>query len=410
MKLLDVGKLPKNWKVASLVDDLPFVKTGVPEYVGEKKYYSTGSIKSHSLVEEGKYTFQNKPSRANRIVKIGDVLQARMKDTQKAIIINSQLDEQLFSTGFFQIRPTKEILNSKYIFYYFSSLSFNKVKDKLCSGSTQSALNDEAAKKIFVPIAPISEQQRIVYKIDELFSELDKGIEELEKTQQQLNIYRQAVLKWAFYGKLTNKEIVGNVMPEGWKIETLGNISQMCLGKMLDRQKNKGVLQSYLGNINVRWGKFEVDNLKQMPFLTSEFDRFSLRKGDLVICEGGEPGRCAIWNNDSSTVMIQKALHRVRVADNVDVKYMYYFIFLSAIDGTLKQYFTGTTIKHLTGTELKKIKLPLAPLFEQQKIVQEIESRLSICAKIEETITITLQQSEALRQSILKKAFEGKLV
>ena len=199
-------------------------------------------------------------------------------------------------------------------------------------------------------------------------------------------------------------------MPKGWRIEKLENVSEMCLGKMLDKQKNIGIPLPYLGNINVRWGEFRLDELKLMPFENDELERFGLKKGDLVICEGGEPGRCAVWKNDSITMMIQKALHRVRVSNDADVWYVYYYITYSSMIGTLTKYFTGTTIKHLTGKELRKVQLPIPIIDEQQEIVQEIESRLSVADKMEESITQSLQQAEALRQSILKKAFEGKLI
>jgi len=285
---------------------------------------------------------------------------------------------------------------------------FHKRKDliKAGIGGAQPNISQTILKNLEIPLPSKETQQQIVSKIEELFSELDKGIEEFKTAQQRLKVYRQAVLKWAFEGKLTNEDVKDGELPEGWKIECLGNVSEMCLGKMLDKQKNKGMLKPYLGNINVRWGEFNLTDLQEMKFEEHEQERFGLRKGDLVVCEGGEPGRCAVWKYDEA-IMIQKALHRVRVLENVDVKYVYYFFNYSALNGSLKRHFTGTTIKHLTGKELRKVELPLPSYKEQQQIVQEIESRLSVCDKVEETITDSLKQAEALRQSILKKAFAG---
>ena len=224
--MIKENKIPKHWKMASLVDDLPFIKTGVLEYEGTKKYYSTGSIKSYSITEEGEYSFKTKPSRANRIGKKGDVLQARMKNTQKAVLINSNLEGQLFSTGFFQIRGIENMLSSKYIYYYLTSSTFNQIKDELCSGSTQSALNDENAKKIFIPISPYSEQIKIVSKLEELFSEIENGINDLNSSLLQLQVYKQSVLKWAFDGTLTNKKIKEGELPKSWKWVKLQEIAK----------------------------------------------------------------------------------------------------------------------------------------------------------------------------------------
>jgi type I restriction enzyme S subunit len=317
--------------------------------------------------------------------------------------------EGAYNVALAKVIDERGLFNKRFIYYLLKTPIFQNPL-KLLSRSAQNGFSKGEIAHIELPVPTLKTQQRIVSKIEELFSELDKGIDELKTAQQQLKVYRQAVLKWAFEGKLTNENVKDGELPEGWQVETLGNVSETCLGKMLDKQKNKGSLRPYLRNISVRWGNFNLDDLEQMKFEENELERYSLKKGDLVVCEGGEPGRCAIWNLGDGFMMIQKALHRVRVNENVNVKYVYYFMFFSGLNGTLEKYFTGTTIKHLTGKELKKIIFPLPSIQEQQQVVQEIETRISVCDKTEETITATLKQAEALRQSILKKAFEGRLI
>jgi len=297
---------------------------------------------------------------------------------------------------------------------------------------------------LLIPPKPI--QQAIVSKIEELFSEIENGIKSLFTAKEQLKKYRQSVLKWAFEGKLANG-LNGDLydlpdehdlsiaaepeteyrvernqnnqknhssdkreMPEGWKWVKLGEISQSVLGKMLDRQKNEGALKPYLRNINVRWNEFKLDDIFEMRFQENEDERFGIVKGDLIICEGGEPGRAAIWKGQIQNMKIQKALHRVRFNKSACAEYFLYYLNLISSTKLLDQYFTGTTIKHLTGQSLKNISIPLAPIREQNIIVQAIESRLSVADKMEESITESLQQAEALKQSILKKAFKGKLI
>lgn len=153
-----------------------------------------------------------------------------------------------------------------------------------------------------------------------------------------------------------------------WQTSKLGDISDMCLGKMLDEKKNKGDLEPYLANINVRWGGFNFSNLNKMRFEKSEQDRYGLRHGDLVICEGGEPVRCAIWKEEVPGMKIQKALHRVRVRVSHNNEFVYYRLLLAGRNGELSKHFIGSTIKHLTGVGLKQVEFSYPSVEEQQKI------------------------------------------
>ena len=153
-----------------------------------------------------------------------------------------------------------------------------------------------------------------------------------------------------------------------WQTRKLGDISEMCLGKMLDAEKNKGEFQPYLANINVRWGGFDFANLNKMRFENSEQDRYGLKFGDLVVCEGGEPGRCAIWKDQVPEMKIQKALHRVRVHESYSNEFIYYRMLLAGRNGELGKHFIGSTIKHLTGIGLKQVEFSCPPFVKQQKI------------------------------------------
>ena len=153
-----------------------------------------------------------------------------------------------------------------------------------------------------------------------------------------------------------------------WEKVKLGDITDSCLGKMLDQQKNRGEFQPYLANVNVRWGTFDLDDLPQMRFEENEQERYGLRYGDLVVCEGGEPGRCAIWKEQIPNMKIQKALHRVRAHDGLDCRYLYYWFLWSGKRGALEQYFTGATIKHMPGQKLKEVLIDKPPLEIQKRI------------------------------------------
>ena len=293
--------------------------------------------------------------------------------------------------GLTAIRPSN-VLNIKYVLFFFRY--FEVQLQQKGTGTTFKAITQDIIKNLEIPVPPLSDQERIVARIEELFSQLDAGVKTLKKMKAQLAVYRQAVLKEAF--EKTPERI------------TLGSISESRLGKMLDKEKNVGEPRRYLRNINVRWFGFDLSDLLEMRIEDSEVDKYSLRKGDLVICEGGEPGRCAVWETDD-TIYYQKALHRVRFTDGSNPKFYMYYLWYAAQTGLLKSLFTGTGIKHLTGQSLVKVQVPTAARSAQGLVVNEIESHLSVCDSIEKTVDTAMQQAEAMRQSILKDAFEGRL-
>ena len=153
-----------------------------------------------------------------------------------------------------------------------------------------------------------------------------------------------------------------------WEKVRLGDVTDSCLGKMLNQEKNKGDYQPYLANVNVRWGSFDLENLPQMRFENDEQERYGLKYGDLIICEGGEPGRCAIWKDAIPNMKIQKALHRVRVHDCLDYRYLFYWFLWAGKKGALEQYFTGATIKHMPGQKLKSVIIDKPPIETQRRI------------------------------------------
>jgi len=294
--------------------------------------------------------------------------------------------------GLAAIRPSPEI-NLRYLLHYFRF--FETKLSAQGTGTTFKAITQATIKNLDVPVPPLSEQERIVARIEELFSQLDASVAELKMAKERLKAYQQAVLKEAF-GKVTTHT-------------PFGEIIDARLGKMLDKEKNTGNFHKYLRNINVRWFSFDLSDLLEMRIEADEIEKYSVSHNDLIICEGGEPGRCAVWDKQDS-IFYQKALHRVRFLDNSNPRFYMYYLWFSAQAGQLFRYFTGTGIKHLTGQSLSKVIVPTADRNVQDSIVAEIESRLSVCDSIQKTVDTALQQAEALRQSILKKAFEGRLV
>lgn len=306
--------------------------------------------------------------------------------------------------------------------YLDTPLFFSEIQ-KYNNGTAQPNLAANCLEQFLFPLPPLAEQKRIVAKIEELLPYLDryeKAWNRLEEFNRRFPADMQkSILQMAIQGKLveqrpeegTGEELYRQIqaekqalikagkikkekplpeiaedempfeIPEGWKWCRLPSVADMCLGKMLDKQKNQGILAPYLRNVNVRWGDFELDDLLEMRFEDVLDDRFLIQKNDLVMCEGGEPGRCAVWK-DETPIHFQKALHRIRFAKFLSPNYFYYVFSLYANNGIFNKLFTGTTIKHLTGQSLDRIIVPLPPIAEQKRIVERLEETLAVCARL----------------------------
>ena len=172
-------------------------------------------------------------------------------------------------------------------------------------------------------------------------------------------------------------------IPDNWQWVRLGYIADYCLGKMLDQNKNKGNLLPYLRNVNVRWFDFDLSDVLEMRFEDKELERFDLQTGDVLVCEGGEPGRAAIWDGRVHSMKFQKALHRVRPSAALYNRFLVYLLFINAKTGELDKHFTGATIKHFTGQKLASYVIALPPLEEQKRIVAKVDELMRQCDGLE---------------------------
>lgn len=308
-----------------------------------------------------------------------------------------------------------EVIDLKYLNY----LLFNK-RNKLVeqgAGGAQPNISQTILKNTDIPIPPLPEQHRIVAKIEELFSSLDKGIESLKTAQAQLKVYRQAVLKWAFEGKLTNKNVKDGELPEGWELKAIVEMAKInpALPNKENIDRNLEVqflpmklVEEIINKIHLTETRKFVDVLKgsYTPFID----------GDIIFAKVTpcmENGKIAIVNNLKNGIGFGSSeFHVLRCSDKVLNRYLHRFIVQDVFRNKAQRAMIGAVgLRRVPKQFIENYSIPIPPTTdEQDRIIQEIESRLSVCDKIEESISTSLLQAGALRQSILKKAFEGKLV
>lgn len=193
-------------------------------------------------------------------------------------------------------------------------------------------------------------------------------------------------------------------IPIGWEWVRFEQIVSSRLGKMLDKAKNKGVSKPYLRNTNVQWFRFELDDIKEMRIEEREAEEYRVDVGDLLICEGGEPGRCAVWQGQLPEIYCQKALHRVRPYCGIVPEFLQAVLNVDAASGRLDQNFTGATIKHFSGEKLARYVLALPPVAEQRRIVSKVQEMMALCEAVRSRIVESNALEERLALTLVEQA------
>lgn len=302
-----------------------------------------------------------------------------------------------------------EDVDPKYLYYQIIGLHFQKQILNNASSTTLPIINKGKFKELLIAIPPsIKTQQAIVAKIEELFSEVEKGIETLRTAQQQLKTYRQSVLKWAFEGKLTNMA--------SYSYCKIGDVTDMQAGVAFKKSEysKDGIRLFQIANVS-----FNHTSWEQVEYLPNNYSKLYpellLKNEDIVMALNrpllNDKLKIGQINNSDLPAILYQRVGRFKFAKGQHSKYFLYFLQSSQFIKWLKEQLQGVNIPFINKSKLLGYDLyPNREFHEQLAIVEEIESRLSVADKMEESIATSLQQAEALKQSILKMAFEGRLV
>jgi type I restriction enzyme S subunit len=410
--------LPKDWVSKKLEDvceitsskrifESDYVNEGIPFYrTKEIRELSEGQDISVDLfISEEKY---REIKNNFDIPQAGDLLVSAVGTIGISYIIKDNSPFYFKDGNLVWIKKLEGVL-PKYLHYYI--VHFIRFRNSIAmSGSAYNALTIIKLKSFNISLPPLSQQTLIVNKIEEIFSELDKSIEQLKTAQQQLKVYRQSVLQWAFEGKLTNEGVREGELPEGWEYRTLKELKQFSIYGPRFSSKDyadSGVAVLRTTDIDER-GKVDWINAPKLALSDHEFEKYKLVKGDLLITRTGSIGTISIFNDDKKAIPGAFLIH-YRLHDTVSPNFIFYFLKTKEAQDHFKKYSFGVGRPNLNVPNIELLRIPFMPLMVQMAVIQEIEARLSVSDKMEETITQSLEQAEALKQSILKRAFEGKL-
>lgn len=415
----------ENWIEVGLKELSPMVIGGDwgkdPEFddtTYDLAYCIRGSEFRNWAVEKGKTASLRKvklSSLENRELTEGDILVeisgggpeqpvGRVVLIDKVVFSNLKEHKVIF-TNFLRLFRPYHHLNSNWIHMYLQFFYSAGKTIPLQGGSNNLRnLKFKHYEQIKIPLAPLPEQRAIVSKIEQLFSELDHGIASLRAAKAKLDIYRQAVLKKAF---------------EGWE-ETvpLGDLADIVGGVTKGRNlEDKETIElPYLRVANVQDGYLDLTVVKLIEVLVSDLEKYRLEFEDVLFTEGGDRdklGRGTIWKNEIEDCIHQNHIFRARIRNREVLSPYFLTYYAQSPEG--KDFFFKhgkhtTNLASINKTVLSSLPIPVFPLYKQHQIVQEIESRLSVCDNISANIDEGLERAEALRQSILKKAFEGRLL
>ena len=296
------------------------------------------------------------------------------------------------------------LITSTFLYYSCISEYFQKEIRNHASATTLPILNKNNFTKLLIPLPPLSEQLRIVKEIERWFALIGQIEQDKVDLQTIIKQTKSKILDLAIHGKLVPQdpndepaiELLKRINPNftpcdnghypiGWIKTILGELFSHNTGKALNSSNKEGIFKDYLTTSNVYWNKFDFTVIKQMPFKEGELDKCTVTKGDLLVCEGGDIGRSAIWNFDYD-ICIQNHIHRLRPKIDLCVPFYYYtFAYLkenNLIGGK------GIGLLGLSSNALHKIELPLPPLAEQQRIVQKIEELFSVLDNIQKAIEV----------------------
>ena len=302
----------------------------------------------------------------------------------------------------------KSKTNNKFLCYYLNCFNYSGY----VSGTTRLKLTQGQMRQIKIPDVSIEEQDRIVSRIEELFSELDKGVETLQIIKEQLAVYRQAVLKDAFEGKLTGSRSKGEVVLGDYIETPRYGTSKKCT---YDRNADD-VPVFRIPNIDYVTGCLDKEDLKYATFNEKELSGLQLKREDILIIRSNGSvslvGRASMVSERDVNGTFAGYLMRLRIKQDKELLPKYLLLFLQSHQARIyieSKAKSTSGVNNINSSEISGLTLPMYSKEDQLKITKEIESRLSVYESIEQTVDTALLQAEAMRQSILKRAFEGGL-
>lgn len=381
------------------------------DWIEKKDQDPSGTVRLIQLADIGEGLFKDKSDRYitdNKAKELnctfleeGDILIARLPDPLGRACIFPLSGKYITAVDIAIVRIRNTNIDSKYIMHLINSVYFRSEIKKYESGTTRKRISRKNLARIEFDVPPLPEQQRIVTRIEELFSELDKAVETLQTTKQQLAVYRQAVLYSAFIG-LTQS------VP-------MGDIASMTDPQPSHRTPPEvfgGIPYIGVGDIDYTKKKIKLDDARKVSpsVLEEHLARYTLKDGDFIMGKIGTIGKPYKVHPPQNFALSANVILIQPDNKKVDPSFLFWQFSSPIVTKQLTDGATTTSQPAFGITKARLLSIRLCDIAQQKQIVREIESRLFVCDSIEQTVDTALAQADAMRQSILKQAFEGRLI
>ncbi len=412
-----LGEIPEHWEVKKL-KFLGNIYAGINGKKGDdfSKEYSEGiksfipftNICNNFKIDKNQYQYVkiDEKENQNRVLK-NDILFLMSSETLDDIAKNSiylEDDKELYLNSFCKgFRISKQNVNAEFVNYLFLSTTYRNYFSLVGRGFTRINLKQEFINDAYTLLPKLEEQTTIAHFLDDKTTKIDQAIAIKQKQIELLKERRQILIHKAVTRGLNDKvklkdsgvEWIGEI-PEHWEVKRLKYVANIVLGKMLcNEDKGNYKLKPYLKSKNIQWLNVEIESVDEMWFSEKEMLDYRLKKGDLILSEGGEVGKTCIWNNELEECYIQNSAHKVTVYDeNISEYYLYIFYTIGKF-GVFDSIVNRVSIGHLTKDKLSNIEIINPPKEEQTQIAEFIETATT---KISTAISLKEQEIEKLKE------------
>ncbi len=397
----EIGVIPEDWEVPTVGEISRVIRGASPRPKGDKRFYGgpVPRLMVEDVTRDGKIVFP----KIDTLTEEGAKLSRPCKKGTLTIVCSGTVGipsllgvDACIHDGFLALVSIRKDVSSDYLYYQFDRLRLS-FESSATHGGVFTNLTTEGVRRFIVPLpSTLTEQRAIAASLgdmDALLGGLDRLITKKRDT-------KQAVAQRLLTGEFRLPGFQGE-----WKMSSVGAEYEITLGKMLDAEKNVGVPKPYLGNKDVQWGRVDISDLPTVPMSRTDLLKFRLRKGDLLVCEGGEVGRAAIWNAPIDECYFQKALHRLRPLRGFNSLLLAAFLRHWSDCGLLANYVTQTSIAHLPREKFLEVPMPVPSIPEQDAIAAVLADMDAEIVALEDK----LAKVQAVKQGMMQVLLNGEV-